>query len=79
MDMARVYYQNLYEERIQRLFKTKDMVLVPSQTLAKQFAFTITDEDYLSKASIMNDLTCMLINLDSKFVIFNLILGIRRI
>ena len=68
INMARYYYRNLDEERIQRLFKTKDSVLVPSQTFAKQFAFTITDEDYLSKSAIMNDLTLMLRNLDSKFV-----------
>jgi len=68
INMARYYYRNLDEERIQRLFKTKDSVLVPSQTFGKQFAFTITDEDYLSKSAIMNDLTLMLRNLDSKFV-----------
>jgi aryl-alcohol dehydrogenase-like predicted oxidoreductase len=80
INTARYYYQNLDEERIRRIFKTKDSVLVPSQTLGKQFAFSITDEDYLSKAAIMNDLTLMLKNLDSKFVNLRYVtLDIRRL
>lgn len=70
INVARFYYHHLDEERIGRLFKVHDSVLVPSQTLAKQFAFSITEDDYLSKASILNDLTSMIRNLDSKFVNF---------
>lgn len=68
IDVARFYYQHLDEERFGKMFKTKDSILVPSSSLVKQFAFSVTDEDYLSKAAILNDLASMIKNLNSSFV-----------
>lgn len=53
---AEVYFDRLSEERLGKLFKTRDAVFVPSASAKREYAFQITDDEYLGKASLLNSL-----------------------
>ena len=68
IDTARYFYHKLEDERMERLFKTKNSILVPSSAFINQLAFNITDEDYLAKSTIFHELRSAIRNLNARFV-----------
>ena len=68
---ARNYFDHLSAERLAKLYKNRDIVVIPSVSGRNELAFEMTDADYYTKVTLMNSFVAELLQLGEEIVTQN--------